>query len=684
MKVKPIWALVFFVVFVIIYRVFGYTGHFGYDDMEYAEIAANFLNGTVDFDNHFTHRFTIILATALSYKLFGINDVASSIPSILVTIGILTVVFALLRKRGFMPTFFGLAVTALTNHTMFYSNKLMPDIYVALFVVLAVYFYYQYRFTDKGGLFFCAIGFAFSLFLGFSSKGTIVLVIPLLLYLFLSDLLTRQNKSFWIWSVAAGILIMLAYFIVIKAVTGEFMYRFKAIAQNSYLNTCSYDQQPFGILIKRLFFDFFDMIITNVMAVPIVFVIAAFIRKDGYQVFKMQTPTDFFATVALLLFLSSNFMTISATSYIPMCIDIRHYLFIVPVAAVAAACFVSEKPTRNQLYAILGMFVFLTLYSFFSVRQQCYRVYLPMTMVAGLAIWFKHKQIKNQWLFIAFIAAIAILPVKTISTARYYEYENRRDALINEVLCNTDTLPVVTDNVCARMMRYYAGFSTDKKIFSFDEFDGGTSRAEKALLVLNYHTMALNGISYSDLPYYASQVLAKQTPYFDKYGMRIFKMDSIETQQIDTLFISKNNFDGDVPEYWRAEPLLSQKTSCSGQNSNRVKKYSATFDYPIDSLHCAGYDTVFVGISANCNCYSKTNCAIVVSVENQNCSFSWNSAKIGSGVVAFSHWYKFEYEQELHLKEYPSDAVVRIYFYKTDWSEVYIDDFEISICKHSN
>lgn len=372
-------------------------------------------------------------------------------------------------------------------------------------------------------------------------------------------------------------------------------------------------------------------------------------------------------------------MTISATSYVPMCIDIRHYLFVIPVAAIAAAYFLSAKPTSKQLYAILGILLFLTIYSFFAARSRCYSVYLPMTVVAGAAVLSKDNQKMWKWLAVAAVAVLSILPVTTTVNAHLYEYNERREALVENVINRTDTIPVVTDNVCARMMRYYGGFSSDKRILSFDEFDGDTSRG-KVLLVLNYHTMVLEGMSYNELPYYASQILAKQTPIYDKYGVRIFVADTIETQRFDTLFSSINNFDGDMPQYWRANPLLSQKTSHSGQNSNKVRMYSATFEYPIDSLHCAGYDTVSLRISSYCNCYAKTNCAVVVSVEKDGCNFSWNSAEIGGGVVAFSHWYKFDYEQELHLRDYPSDAVVCIYFYKRDLSRVFIDDFEIAFC----
>ena len=62
-------------------------------------------------------------------------------------------------------------------------------------------------------------------------------------------------------------------------------------------------------------------------------------------------------------------------------------------------------------------------------------------------------------------------------------------------------------------------------------------------------------------------------------------------------------------------------------------------------------------------------------------NFCWNSAGITGSIIAYSHWYKFDYTYELHLNGLPSDAMAVIYFYKTDKTKVYIDDFSINFCK---
>lgn len=684
MKVKPIYALLLFVAVVICARVFVYTGHFGIDEIQYAEIAARMLRGEADFDNHFTFRFTVIAATALSYKLFGINDVASSLPAMLLTVMMLVAVYAVLRKHGFWPTVIGLAMTTTSQWILFYSNKLMPDIYVAFFTVVAVYVYYRYRYEAQNHTVLHAVAFVFALFFGFMSKGTVVLLLPWLLYLFLTDCLQKKGAKFWKWAIVSGAICLVVYFASVKLLTGEFLYRFKAIAQNSYLNRCSYDQQPLGILLKRLYCDFFDMAITRGMMVPMVFVLAAFITKGWRGILRMPDPAAFFAVSALLLFLSSNFMTISATAYVPMCVDPRHYLFFVPVAAVAAALFIRKKPSRIQLYLIVISFLSLSVYTFFVSRYVFDRVYLPITIVVVLVAALQNRRLFDKYMAGAMLLAMSVSLI-ILMLEPSYQYNERRDTLIDRVVNNREYSFVIADPANTRMMRYYDGFTSNERYIDYTEMDEETVNKLQGCgeLVVNYHTLALKGKTYKDLPDFAYNIMLTQTPEFDDYGLKLYKLDSPSLIRLhyDTLFSSMNHFDGSDPEYWSSGYALTQKTSCSGTYANRVDTYSASFSYPIDSLRSAGCDTIYIKISSNCNCYAKTSCAIVISIEKDDCTLDRYSSEIGGRVRAYSHWFPFDYTQELRLSEFPEGAVAKVYFFKTDKTKVYVDDFGVSFCK---
>ena len=671
---------------VVCFRLFGYTGHFGYDDMQYAEIAADALHGEVDYDDHFCYRSTLVWSTMLSYRLFGVNDFASSLPAMLMTVLMLVVIYLLLRKHGLWPTAIGLVLAVSSHWFLFYSNKLMPDIYVAFFTMLAAYIYYRYRYVSDGHTTAIhAAVFALSLMLAFMSKGTVVLLIPWLLYLFINDCWHRRKPLFWLYGIGFGAVFMAVYLVGTKMLTGEFLYRFKAIAQNSYLNRCSYDQQPLGVLLRRLFFDFFNMTILNGLAVPLVIVAASFVSRGWRRMFAMSDGRSYFCVSALVLLLSANLMTISGKAYIPMCVDPRHYLFLIPVSATAAALLLSDgKLTRRQVCAVAVLMGLLTVYSYFGNRDFCLNIYLPMTFVAIVSAALWNTRFPRWGMACALLVAALIWPVRCMADQSYH-YSERRDALMANVVHNDALGLVLSDAVGSRLMRYYDGFAANGRYVAFDEVADTVVRAQSGSvgLVLDSYSMAMSSLSADDLPDYAKVVSATQRPLFEGYGARVYVVDSLvsATHIFDTLCYSINCFDGDIPEYWNGDSRASEKTSCSGAYSQEVRRYSSTFAYALDSLHLSGYDTLLVCVQANCNCMGPTDCAVVVTVESVDSTYFWNSWGIDGRVRAYSHWFQFDCTQELHLGELPSDAVLKVYFYKHDRAKVYIDDFEVSLCR---
>ena len=86
-------------------------------------------------------------------------------------------------------------------------------------------------------------------------------------------------------------------------------------------------------------------------------------------------------------------------------------------------------------------------------------------------------------------------------------------------------------------------------------------------------------------------------------------------------------------------------------------------------------------VSAQCNCFANTGCVIVVSIDKDDSTLSWNSMGITHGMKAYSHWFPMGYQHEIALKDIPEGAVANVYFLKNDKAEVYIDDFRVSLCQ---
>lgn len=679
--------LLIFITIVILYHIFGYTGHFGYDDLHYAGLANDLVHGTVDFEDHYAYRLPVILFTSLFYRLFGISDLTSSLPAMLVTIAILIIVFNILRERGPMTIITGLSLVTLSHWFLFYSDKLMPDIYVALSVVsaLAVIDNYKYK-SDKSRMFLHAFLLAFSLLFGFLAKGTIVLTVPLLLYLVITDLIRRRDLKFWLYSLLAGMAMLAIYLLLIWIFTGNMMKRFDAISGNSYLNQCSYDQQSLGILLRRIFFGFFELSIYQSLATGFIFIVAFLFQRKAANYFKLDDSFSFFLVSALILFISSSFMTISTHAYAPMCLDPRHYLFLVPVAAIPASRIIVDFiQSRKSAIQIICVLTVVTLISFFLPGGTCWKLYLPL-LVLFIFHLFTAAGIKYRYLFmILFIAILLVVPLDMIRYAGRVKYRDQRRIVTEQVLEKNTGCLILTDEVQKRLLIYYSHFNPDeaRRFLSFDEFSADTSHQGKILLLLNGYTAYLSGMTGNDLPYYARNITPQnkivftcKEPDLTLYEMVEFnRFDKAGNQVLSTF----NDFEYSVPFWDQKEQDLSDEISYTGSRSNRVARFSSTFDYPLDSLRLNDLQSFVIQCNLVCYALKESDTKLIISIENSTGTYFWKAFKIDSYMKAYSHWWPLAFDVTIDHAGIRNESRLKVYLWKNNGADVYVDDFGINI-----
>lgn len=301
--------------------------------MHYGKLAFEFLNGPLDYSDHYSYRWTIISFTALSYYLFGVSDFSTALPALFLSSTMLLVMYWQFRKKPLILAFVYILFFAI-KWNVFYTDKIMPDIYVSCFLFLAWSVYL--KFDDKKQ-YLKSFLFPFLLFLAFISKGTVILFLPLILYYLILDLFKGKFKK-WMYISVAGFIILGGYMISINTLTGDFLSRFTAIESNQYFNACSYDQMPFSETLKRLTFDFAKLIWEHSLIVFLAFSVGAKLYAYfGSLPIKNQKQIHWYSNTIIVLFLSMNFMTISLKSYNPTCLDIRHFIFVVPIMAVCSA-----------------------------------------------------------------------------------------------------------------------------------------------------------------------------------------------------------------------------------------------------------------------------------------------------------------------------------------------------------
>lgn len=686
-RLKAPAILLIFIIIVVLYHIVGYTGHFGYDDLHYAQLANDLLHGRFDVEDHYAYRLAVILFTSLFYLIFGISDLTSSLPAILVTIAILIIVFSILRDKGPTTIITGLSLVTLSHWLLYYSDKLMPDIYVALsvFSALAIIDHYKYR-SDKSRTFLHAFLLAFSLLFGFLAKGTIVLAIPLLLYLVITDLIRRRDLKFWLYSMVTGIGMLAIYLLILWIFTGDMMKRFDAISSNSYLNLCSYDQQSLGILMNRIFAGFFELSIYQSLATGYIFIIAFLFQKKGAGSFKMNDSFSFFLVSALILFLSSSFMTISIHAYAPMCLDPRHYLFLVPVASIPASeiitGFIQSKKTAIQIICVLFL---VTVISFFLPGGTCWKLYLPL-LILFTAYLFTGGNTKYRYLFmILFTAILLLIPLDMTRYAARVKYRKQREMLEEEVLEKNPGCIIITDEVQKRLLAYYSHFEADqtRRFLSFDEFHSEVAQPGKTLMLLNPYTMYLSGMTENDLPWYARHISDHNRIVFTSSDPDLTLYEMMEINRFDEaenkIFATFNGFENSVP-YWNQDDKdLSTGICYAGSRSNRVARYSSTFDYPVDSIHFKDLQSLVIQCDLVCYDRDESDTKLIVSLEDSTGTYFWKALEITRYMKAYSHWWPLSFDVTIDPAGIRNESRLKVYLWKNRGPDVYIDNFGINV-----
>lgn len=680
----PVIILLVSFLIVILYHYFGYIGHYGYDDMQYAEIADNLNHNIFDPNDHFSFRLPVILLTAVSYRIFGVSDFASALPSIIIFCFILTLVFLILKKHNLLTLITGLSLTLLTHWNLFYSDKLMTDIYVSLSVLFSLFIIYRYKYASeqlqpvKYGILL-----AFGLMSGFLSKEIIVLIVPLLLYLFLVDIFMKRDARFWISTVITGIILLLLYFFISWYLTGSPFKRFEAIFSNSYLNLCSYDKQPIEFLLKRIFYEFFTMMLNQGMLAGFVFALASLFSRNIKKTLLFSDEISFFTLSALVLFLSSDFMTISFTSYVPMCLDVRHYLFIVPIAAISASGIINSFFSAKQLrFQVLTCLLAFTIVTFFFEDNSFSDLFLPM-LVLFVIIFLLPLKYRLWYIFApVFVSVLMIKPFSMVQYASTIKYHKQKKIIMENFINRNFNCYVITDEAQQRIGNYLNRFkkNTNCVFLTMNQFNTDTLRPDwKKFLLMNYHTRSLSKLDDDNLPFYAKSTESFGKLIFSDSALHIYIWDLQPLKKPVVALQSYNSFENN-PDFWEQKnEEISSENKVSGTRSNKLNEFSSTFKIQVDSLYPEKFSKLVFSSSVFCLMNASSEAKLVISVENNDKPYFWQAVNINKFVKAFGNWCQVKYEYPVNTSDIKDNSTLKIFVWNPEKKQIFIDNFNIVI-----
>lgn len=509
-----------FALALLAHHAWGYVGHFGFDDIHYARLSKQWADGVFEtsLTDHYTFRWGLIWLNGLTYSVFGMNDHTSAIVPMLAVLLTVWLVWVMSVRLPLAARAFAMAFTALSEWVFFYSDKIMPDVLVMLCSTAAIGSVWQHRWgawQSRPRL--AGLSLAVCLLGGFLCKETVLLILPLFAWLMVADLWQGERRAFWKWSALYGIAGAIIYFSTIYVLTGDVLGRFRAIAVNSYFSACSYDQLPVEHLWRRIGWELWRVFFETGVAVGWVFLLPVLLlRRDWRNLLQSRTEQDFWLLCAAGLLLLSNFMTISPTAYLPLCPDIRHYLFVVPpvglAAAVGANRLISKAQSVVQVWTVLGLAILgAVLAWYFSPDQmRLYSTLLVVMLLTVLAVTFNFQLSTPNLLWLLLALPLLWKPVRVMRSAQTSNYLHQKRLVQKHF--SPQTTPhrwlVVSNLVEKNIDEYLLGFDTTATRFvSFKEATPARIAAapDSIALMINGTTAYLSGMDWEAMPFWVKQ-----------------------------------------------------------------------------------------------------------------------------------------------------------------------------------
>ena len=476
-----------------IHYQFFHSGYFGYDELEYTQLAAELLRGEFAHElNLYAYRWAVIFPLAFFYALFGMGEFANTLPSLISLLLIVYLLLGLMNRYSIGYRLLAVLFLICTSIHLMYLVKPMPDLLVELGFLMCFTAWFRQHYNGWSAT-SAALLLVSGAILIFLAKESFIIIYPFFLALMIYDLRTGRKRSFWIRSLVGLGLFSGIYFLYFWISTGHPLIRVEALFHERYISECTYDLQPLEVLIRRILYEMWLNFMKFGVLIPLGFLILL------HKKYRLPAREKFILGSYIGLLLLSNFMTISYTSYVPLCDDVRHFLFVFPIAA---AVLIIGFSRLNQCSFLHRSFIALTLIGQWYLTTTYFPenyTYIYLPIAAGVLFWGKFNTVL-PWA--ALVAVGLFYPY--ISSARYHQLLDHptQKELLEFVFKQDHPLLVVTDPANARIGRFYAKYREDKYEFlSFEAYARYSGSVDRPVyFISNGMTAYHSNINWDNVP----------------------------------------------------------------------------------------------------------------------------------------------------------------------------------------
>jgi hypothetical protein len=429
-------------IFLFLYWLLGYDGITFSDDVLYLQYGHAFWSGIDISDTfHFTDRWGAYLVSGFFTWLIGYSDRWGSLSSLLSYLLTFTLLYHLMRTHRQRLVFVVLFVSQV--FFMHFLVKIYPDSQLVLWVSLvplAAVYRGQRPIT-------MALLTALAFIVGFSSKETMVFLLPFPLILFALDVWQRRDLRFYWYFSAFSAAILLLYFGYYHVAHEDFLYRLHSVNAGHYISEYTYHDKGWAAILKRISIQPLLTFVSRsywlllVLAIPGTYLGLTKKSKIGLE----------FGVAFLCLLVGFWFMSSTLEFYNPIYLNPRHLIILVPILAVLGAYAAESLTDWRDLMA----FLFL-LGAVLAAFQKEWLMLAYLVLAAVLTFGYKQKR--------TFHLALLGMMLFPVIWAANYQYQLKNYPYLQTTLAN-ETQNIADSEIL--MVNNFVFFSKDVLLEKF-------------------------------------------------------------------------------------------------------------------------------------------------------------------------------------------------------------------------
>jgi hypothetical protein len=226
---------------------------------------------------------------------------------------------------------------------------------------------------------------------------------------------------------------------------------------------------------------------------------AAGIWRERLGWLRLHSPEAFWSVSAVVGIFSANFLTISPTAYVPMCPDPRHFLWLSPLLAIAAAPVAKRLWMEKQYVLAAGIGLAVCCYVVPATSDIFQYTYLPMLLLVVLRGMLPLTMPRiNHFLPVVCVAIMGLILVLQVKTAKSMGYRHQKK-IVEEVFKpnKTEKIIVITNPVQKHFGEYYLAYdSTHTHFLSYEQAENYSMKGDERVLIMqNWYTENFSGIT---------------------------------------------------------------------------------------------------------------------------------------------------------------------------------------------